>query len=156
MKHTDNELQAAIDAAMIEIGKQVSGPAFAACPKAFSFDWPAEATARLALAKAFLAELGKIKQETPEEAKAANLKAYKEFQDEIHATWENADAQPWQPAPGDVVRLKSGGPEMTVDTLVEAVNGETVYGCFWIGSDGQPYGYKLPSIMLEPANKKHD
>ena len=63
-------------------------------------------------------------------------------------------AQPWQPTPGDVVRLKSGGPEMTVDTLVETENGETVYRCFWIGSDGRPFGFKLPAIMLEPANKK--
>lgn len=65
-------------------------------------------------------------------------------------------AQPWQPAHGDVVRLKSGGPEMTVNTIVETENGETLYGFVWIAESGQPFGCKLPAIMVEPVNKKHD
>lgn len=55
MKYTDNELQAAIDAALIEIKKEVSGSAFAACPKNYPVAWSKESPARLALAKAFLA-----------------------------------------------------------------------------------------------------
>lgn len=57
MKHNDTTLQAAIDAAMLEIGKQVSGKNFAACPKYYRSAWPEEADDRLDLAKAFLAKL---------------------------------------------------------------------------------------------------
>lgn len=87
-------------------------------------------------------------QETPEEAKAANLKAFNEFQDEIHATWENADAQPWQPAPGDVVRLKSGGPEMTVSAVQDSL--ATAY----MFKDLDLVHATIPTACLEPA-KKH-
>ena len=57
MKHDDATLQAAIDAAMLEIGEQVYAKNFAACPKYYRSAWPEEADDRLALAKAFLAKL---------------------------------------------------------------------------------------------------
>lgn len=32
---------------------------------------------------------------------------------------------------GDVVRLKSGGPEMTVDNVFKAIGGQTMANCKW-------------------------
>jgi uncharacterized protein YodC (DUF2158 family) len=64
-------------------------------------------------------------------------------------------AQPWTPRPGDVVRLKSGGPKMVVDTVAEPDEhreGQLVYGCFWIADDGRPQAFKLPAVLLEPSN----
>ena len=63
--------------------------------------------------------------------------------------------QVWTPKPGDVVRLKSGGPKMAVDTVAEPDEhreGQLVYGCFWIAEDGRPQAFKLPAVLLQPAN----
>jgi uncharacterized protein YodC (DUF2158 family) len=93
-------------------------------------------------------------------ANADNAKAFEQFQAEIEAVWE-AKAQPtqspqdWTPKPGDVVRLKSGGPKMAVDTVAEPDEhreGQLVYGCFWIAEDGRPQAFKLPAVLLQPAD----
>lgn len=63
--------------------------------------------------------------------------------------------QVWTPKPGDVVRLKSGGPKMAVDTVAEPDEhreGQLVYGCFWIAEDGRPQAFKLPAVLLQPAD----
>lgn len=57
MKHDDETLQAAIDAAMHETRKNNSCKSFAACKKSWPKSWLKESPARLALAKAFLAKL---------------------------------------------------------------------------------------------------
>jgi uncharacterized protein YodC (DUF2158 family) len=44
---------------------------------------------------------------------------------------------------GDLVRLKSGGPLMTV----AAVNGDQI-GCIWFGSDHTPHRESFPEVLL--------
>jgi uncharacterized protein YodC (DUF2158 family) len=106
-------------------------------------------------------------------ANADNAKAFEQFQAEIEAVWEgkpidgpqaaqyympklpNPLAPLWTPKPGDVVRLKSGGPKMAVDTVAEPDEhreGQLVYGCFWIAKDGRPQAFKLPAVLLQPAD----
>jgi uncharacterized protein YodC (DUF2158 family) len=51
------------------------------------------------------------------------------------------------PAPfrrGDLVRLRSGGPAMTVDSI----KGHQV-DCFWTGEDGQPNAESFPADVLQ-------
>lgn len=56
-------------------------------------------------------------------------------------------AQPWTPAPGDVVRIKSGGPEMTV----LSINGDTALVVFFYDvHDGIRRG-DIPVLALTPA-----
>ncbi|WP_167558945.1 DUF2158 domain-containing protein [Bradyrhizobium canariense] len=45
---------------------------------------------------------------------------------------------------GDLVRLRSGGPAMTV----HGINGNQV-DCFWTGEDGQPNADKFPIDVLQ-------
>jgi uncharacterized protein YodC (DUF2158 family) len=61
----------------------------------------------------------------------------------------------WTPQAGDVVRLKSGGPLMTVDfTEFDAENNETLVNCLWIKPNGDPAGLKIPTHMLQPSTKE--
>lgn len=55
-------------------------------------------------------------------------------------------AQPWTPKPGDVVRLKSGGPEMTV----EAPNKDSNTFCSWFDGNGINQRF-FPAACLTPA-----
>jgi uncharacterized protein YodC (DUF2158 family) len=45
---------------------------------------------------------------------------------------------------GDLVRLRSGGAAMTVDSI----RGNQV-DCFWSGGDGQPYAESFPIDVLQ-------
>jgi uncharacterized protein YodC (DUF2158 family) len=57
-----------------------------------------------------------------------------------------AKAKPWTPRPGDVVRLKSGGPEMTVNTVAEG------YACLiWIDASGFYHLCNATFSALTPA-----
>jgi uncharacterized protein YodC (DUF2158 family) len=56
-------------------------------------------------------------------------------------------AQPWTPAVGDVVRLKSGGPMMTVMDAEE--DGE--FWCLWFDPCGNKEGMDFPAACLTPA-----
>jgi uncharacterized protein YodC (DUF2158 family) len=46
--------------------------------------------------------------------------------------------------PGDLVRLRSGGPLMTVDSI----SGDQV-DCFWTGADGEPNAESFPIDVLK-------
>lgn len=113
-EYTDDQIQTAIDAAFPQ-----AGPSYLANLDTLpdTHCWPAEAPNRLAIGKAFLAALSKPEasaEPTESWANADNAKAFQEFQAEIEAVWEAKDS-PWTPKPGDVVRLKSGGPAMTIE-----------------------------------------
>lgn len=56
-------------------------------------------------------------------------------------------AQPWTPAVGDTVRLKSGGPVMTVMDAEE--DGE--FWCLWFDPCGNKEGMDFPTACLTPA-----
>jgi len=72
----------------------------------------------------------------------ANAKAHEEFQAELDAVWNE---EPWTPKVGDVVRLKSGGPKMTISAVgrvevqVHGFKGESLVHSF------------LPTATLQPA-----
>lgn len=66
-------------------------------------------------------ERAEPKQETPKDAKAANLKAFKELQDEIHATWENADKQPEPAQPAHTDRAGGRGASTTFTTHTQCL-----------------------------------
>lgn len=55
-------------------------------------------------------------------------------------------AQPWTPAVGDVVRLKSGGPAMTV-TGVDPLS----LMCAWMNADDELQVEPITTLCLEPA-----
>lgn len=61
---------------------------------------------------------------------------------------EEVFGQPWQPSPGDVVRLKSGGPEMTVSSLRK--NGDAE--CRWFDQHGHNC-VAFPTACLQPVTK---
>jgi uncharacterized protein YodC (DUF2158 family) len=65
--------------------------------------------------------------------------------DDLHMVSEYAP-KPWTPRPGDVVRLKSGGPEMTVNTVAEG------YACLiWIDASGFYHLCNATFSALTPA-----
>ena len=59
-----------------------------------------------------------------------------------------AEAQPWTPRPGDVVRLKSGGPDMTV----EICNDDQEACCSWFDASGFSQRF-FPAACLTPAKE---
>ena len=75
--------------------------------------------------------------------------------------WRYADeplvtSPEWTPQAGDVVRLKSGGPLMTVDFIeFDAENNETLVNCLWVKPNGDPAGLKIPTHMLQPSTKEN-
>ena len=55
---------------------------------------------------------------------------------------------------GDLVELKSGGPDMTVEKIYEGANGEQRAACQWF--DGvKPMSGAFPLTSLKPASKPH-
>ena len=58
-----------------------------------------------------------------------------------------AKAQPWTPRPGDVVRLKSGGPEMTVRCLMP----KDAAVCDWFDDGGCLDNKAFPAVCLTPT-----
>lgn len=134
MTHDENTLQAAIDAAFLTNGDNYS--ASLVTSKHRTIYWFDEAPARLAVAKAFLAALPPAEQS----AEIEKLKA-------------EPPAEPilsWEPAVGDVVRLKSGGPHTTVKNFTP--NGLT--DCSWFDAGGQYHQTKIPTACLEPVRKE--
>lgn len=59
-----------------------------------------------------------------------------------------ATSQPWQPAPGDVVRLKSGGPEMTVLVVVDSS-----VSVIWAPNSEKIEAADIPTACLQPVTK---
>jgi len=68
--------------------------------------------------------------------------------------WRYADepepAQPWAPAAGDVVRLKSGGPQVTV----KAITSDGLASCIWFDPNGQYHQLPVPVASLELVRKE--
>lgn len=131
MTHDDTTLEAAIDAAFHSNGDKHGGTLVTSkCHRA----WPDEAPARLAVAKAFLAALPPAEQS----AEIEKLKA------------EPEPAQPCQPAVGDVVRLKSGGLNMTV----KDITADGLASCIWFDPNGQYHQLPMPASCLELVRKE--
>jgi len=65
----------------------------------------------------------------------------------VLAAFGKKPAKPWTPAVGDVVKLKSGGPKMTVMDVEE--NGDL--WCQWFQEDGTWLGTDFPAATLQPA-----
>ena len=81
----------------------------------------------------------------PAQAEAANTdKEWNEYQQELM----NPLPKPWTPRPGDVVRLKSGGPVMTV----EAPNKDSNTFCSWFDGNGINQRF-FPAACLTPVKK---
>lgn len=59
-------------------------------------------------------------------------------------------AQPWTPAVGDVVRLKSGGLDMTV----KALTADGLTSCIWFDPNGQYHQLPVPVASLELVRKE--
>lgn len=57
-------------------------------------------------------------------------------------------ANPVKFAIGDIVRLKSGGPEMTIQSTPEGTS--KVYNCQWFAGKKLEHG-RFPADSLEPA-----
>lgn len=49
---------------------------------------------------------------------------------------------------GDVVWLRSGGPGMTVESVGETDDGDTVVAVSWLATDGTPYDAEYPIEMI--------
>lgn len=65
--------------------------------------------------------------------------------------WRYAEQpQLWQPAIGDVVRLKSGGPDMTVKDITP----EGLVSCIWFDPNGQYDQTTVPAACLELVRKE--
>ena len=73
-----------------------------------------------------------------------NAKAYEDFQAELRETWE---AQPWTPAVGDVVRLKSGGDAYTV---IRYMAEKDEWACVASPNSGVSY-MCVPAACLTPS-----
>jgi uncharacterized protein YodC (DUF2158 family) len=57
---------------------------------------------------------------------------------------------PYQPHPGDVVRLKSGGPKMTVLREVAVREGVgTVWECSWFVEAKDIHNGEFPALAIE-------
>ncbi|HLI65008.1 MAG TPA: DUF2158 domain-containing protein [Caulobacteraceae bacterium] len=52
--------------------------------------------------------------------------------------------------PGDIVRLRSGGPAMTVARL-DGARGDVKACCIWFEARGRPHFYYLELCTIEPA-----
>lgn len=63
---------------------------------------------------------------------------------------EAEPAQSWQPAVGDVVRLKSGGPHVTV----KAITADGLASCLWFTVNGQYHQLPVPVATLELVRKE--
>lgn len=131
MAHDDTTLQAAIDAAFLTNGEKYDGYLVTLSDH---YAWSREDSARLAVAKAFLAAL----QPAEQSAEIEKLKA------------EPEPAQPCQPAVGDVVRLKSGGPQVTV----KAITSDGLASCIWFDPNGQYHQLPVPASCLELVRKE--
>lgn len=53
-------------------------------------------------------------------------------------------------ATGDVVRLNSGGPAMTVEAVGASDDGDVTVAVSWLANDGTPYDAEYPIEMLQP------
>jgi uncharacterized protein YodC (DUF2158 family) len=53
---------------------------------------------------------------------------------------------------GDVVRLRSGGPNMTVTGTSEGPDRPVLFNCTWIDKDHRPQYGAFPADALVPAN----
>lgn len=69
------------------------------------------------------------------------------FYDEAPAAQPEPAAQPWTPAVGDTVRLKSGGPVMTVRCFTP----ENAVVCDWFNPEEERNSSAFPSACLTPA-----
>jgi uncharacterized protein YodC (DUF2158 family) len=85
----------------------------------------------------------------PQPEQSANAKAYDEFQEELEAVW---NGEPWTPQVGDVVRLKSGGPLMTVARLAE--DDPSAVLCEWFDRSNRYDAGHITIACLEPATKE--
>jgi uncharacterized protein YodC (DUF2158 family) len=55
--------------------------------------------------------------------------------------------------PGDVVRLKSGGPQMTISGIKTKDNTQETAICVWFFQDVLNHS-ELPILAIEPVKKK--
>ena len=202
MTHDDTTLQAAIDAAFQTNGEEKN------CGNLVThndhYAWSREDSARLAVAKAFLAALQPAEQSAPTsepetfehegktwtrhtpgdpcpveghvllnvlwrwELQESSIGFSEERADTIEwgkkedaryaevIGWRYADesqpepALPRTPAAGDVVRLKSGGPDITVKSLTS----DGLVSCIWFTVNGQYHQLPMPASCLELVRKE--
>lgn len=150
MTHDDNTIQAAIDAAFQTNGDEHGGTLITS---KHHIAWPREALARFAVAKAFLAALPTAEQSAEIErlkAELASLQQWKTERLQVSLTCTARPAQPWAPAVGDVVRLKSGGPQVTV----KALTSDGLASCIWFDPNGQYHQLPVPVATLELVRKE--
>jgi uncharacterized protein YodC (DUF2158 family) len=152
MKHnyTDEQIQAAIDAACETTQKSYFadiGRSIIMTPTGFPKTWPEESPARLALACELLERLPTpAASHDSQTAESDTFEAHAKFQAELESVW-NGDS--WTPKVGDVVRLKSGGPVMTVAAF--RLNGDVV--CRWFDV-ANPRVKDFEEATIEPATKE--
>ena len=83
----------------------------------------------------------------PAPAEAANTDTeWNEYQQELMSPLP----KPWTPKPGDVVRLKSGGPSMTV---AGPGSKEGLWEAVWVSDCGSFHGVAFPAACLTPAKE---
>jgi uncharacterized protein YodC (DUF2158 family) len=58
---------------------------------------------------------------------------------------------------GDVVKLKSGGPKMTVAKIVPGISSDSkpLAECFWFGGDGAVAANKFDLDILKQTDEEH-
>jgi uncharacterized protein YodC (DUF2158 family) len=144
MKHnyTDEMLQDAIDAACGATAKEHSptGGALTLNRNAYPSSWISENTARLALARELLERLPEPTPPVSADGKTPGHIAYESF-------INGSDS--WTPKVGDTVRLKSGGPVMTVAAF--RLNGDVV--CRWFDV-ANPRVKDFEEATIKPATKE--